>query len=72
MICSLESDEEIIDAAREVGALGYVFKKHLARDVVAAVKCAGRGFPFVSFSFEIANTLLSGKHLGLPSALLKG
>lgn len=72
VICSVESDEEIIDVAREVGALGYVFKKHLARDVVAAVKCAARGFPFVSRSFDIANTLLGGKHLGLPSALLKG
>lgn len=72
VICSVESDEEIIDAALEVGALGYVFKKHLARDVVTAVKCAARGFPFVSLSFDMANTLLGGKHLGLPSALLKG
>jgi len=51
VICSVESDEEIVDAARQAGALGYVFKTRIAHDVVAAVKCAARGVPFVSSPF---------------------
>lgn len=68
VICSAESDEDIVDAAREAGAVGYVFKKLLIRDLVAAVKCAVRGMPFVSSSFNLGDTLLSGVHLGLRSA----
>jgi len=33
VICSVESDEEIVDAARQAGALGYVFKTRIAHDV---------------------------------------
>lgn len=51
VICSIESDEEIIEAARQAGALGYVFKTRMAQEVVMAVKCAARGVPFVSSSF---------------------
>lgn len=68
VICSAESDEEIVDAAREAGAVGYVSKKFLIRDLVAAVRCAVRGIPFVSSSINIADTLLTGEHLGLRSA----
>lgn len=48
VICSVENDPETIEAARNAGALGYVFKPRVARDLVAAVKsaAAGRAFTF--------------------------
>ena len=48
VICSVETDPEIVDAAREAGALGYVFKPRIATDLIKAVKGAGRGESFVS------------------------
>ena len=51
VICSVENDEEIIEAARQAGALGYVFKMRMVHDLVVAVRCAARGVPFVSSPF---------------------
>jgi two-component system, NarL family, response regulator LiaR len=48
VICSVEHDLEVIQAAREAGALGYVFKARAARDLNSAVKSAVRGQSFVS------------------------
>ena len=48
VICSVETDPEIVDAAREAGALGYVFKPRIATDLIKAVKAAGGGESFVS------------------------
>jgi DNA-binding NarL/FixJ family response regulator len=48
VICSVEYDPEIIEAAREAGALGYVFKARIRKDLVAAVKSVVRGQSFVS------------------------
>ena len=48
VICSVESDPEVIEAARQAGALGYIFKRHMDRDLIEAVKSAARGEPFVS------------------------
>jgi DNA-binding NarL/FixJ family response regulator len=48
VICSVESDPEIIEAAQQAGALGYVFKWRMTRDLIMAVKSAARGEPFVS------------------------
>ena len=48
VICSVENDEEILEAARQAGVLGYVFKLRMAQDLVVAVKSAARGVPFVS------------------------
>ena len=48
VICSVEHDQEIVDAAQKIGALGYVFKSRAARDLNAAVKAAARGKSFVS------------------------
>ena len=48
VICSVETDPEIVDAAREAGALGYVFKPRMASDLIPAVKTAARGESFVS------------------------
>ena len=48
VICSVENDQETIEAARGAGALGYVFKPRMARDLVSAVKSAAAGHPFTA------------------------
>jgi len=48
VICSVENDPEIVEAARRVGALGYVFKTRVAEDLIVAVKSAADGRSFVS------------------------
>lgn len=48
VICSVESDPELIEAAQKAGALGYVLKPRINRDLPAAVRCAACGKPFVS------------------------
>ena len=48
IICSVETDPMIVDAAREAGAMAYVFKARLLEDLLQAVKSATQGRPFVS------------------------
>ena len=48
VICSVESDPDIIEAAREAGVLSYVFKARIRKDLVMAVKLVVRGQSFVS------------------------
>lgn len=48
VICSVENDPEIVEAARQAGALGYVFKARMAEDLIVAVKSAARGQSFLS------------------------
>ena len=48
VICSVESDPELIGAAQLAGALGYVLKRRLNKDLVVAVKRAVSGESFVS------------------------
>src|SRR5207249_4053825 len=48
VICSVESDEQTIEAAREAGAQGYVFKTRMAKDLVPAVRAVSRGEVFIS------------------------
>jgi two-component system response regulator DegU len=48
VICSVESDPDFIEAARDAGVLGYVFKTRIKKDLVAAVKLVARGQAFVS------------------------
>lgn len=48
VICSVESDPDFVEAARTAGALGYVFKTRIEKDLVAAVKSVVRGESFVS------------------------
>lgn len=48
VICSIEDDPEIVEAARQAGALGYVFKTRIATDLIAAVKSVACGQSFVS------------------------
>lgn len=48
VICSVESDPEVIDTAQQAGAIGYVFKRRMIEDLTTAVKSAALGEPFVS------------------------
>jgi DNA-binding NarL/FixJ family response regulator len=48
VICSVECDPEMIAAAQLAGALGYVLKRRLAKDLVLAVKRAACGEVFIS------------------------
>lgn len=48
VICSVESDIELIEAAQCAGALGYVLKPQVHTDLVNAVKLASCGERFVS------------------------
>jgi DNA-binding NarL/FixJ family response regulator len=48
VICSVEDDEEFVKAAQHAGALGYVFKSRITRDLLDAVRSAAQGRPFVS------------------------
>ena len=48
VICSVETDPEVVQACQQAGALGYVVKIFAARDLAAAVRAAARGEPFLS------------------------
>lgn len=48
VICSVETDPRIVERAQQAGALGYVFKIHMDRDLIRAVQFAAQGKPFVS------------------------
>jgi two-component system response regulator NreC len=48
IICSVETDPEIVEAALAAGALGYVFKSRIEIDLVVAVQLVVRGQMFVS------------------------
>lgn len=48
VICSVETDPEVVQACHQAGALGYVVKMFAARDLPAAVRAAARGEPFLS------------------------
>jgi DNA-binding NarL/FixJ family response regulator len=48
VICSVETDPEVVEAARQAGAVAYVFKMRVHKDLLLAVKSAVQGKPFVS------------------------
>jgi DNA-binding NarL/FixJ family response regulator len=48
VICSVETDPELVEATRQAGAIAYVFKLRVERDLILAVKSAAQGRPFVS------------------------
>jgi DNA-binding NarL/FixJ family response regulator len=48
VVCSVQNDPEIVEAARLAGALGYVFKARIASDLIKAVGSVAVGRPFVS------------------------
>ena len=47
VMCSTETDPEIVEAAREAGAVEYVFKARIETDLVLAVKSAVQDGPTV-------------------------
>ena len=48
LICSVETDPEIVNASLQAGALGYIFKARLETDLLLAVKSVARGQRYVS------------------------
>ena len=48
VICSVETDPEVVETARQAGALAYVFKIRAEKDLVAALRSVLQGKPFVS------------------------
>ena len=48
VICSVETDPEVVQACQQAGALGYVVKMFAARDLAAAVRAVARGESFLS------------------------
>ncbi len=48
VICSTETDPEIVEAAREAGAVEYVFKARIETDLTLAAKSAVQKNPFVA------------------------
>ena len=48
VVFSLETDPDIVQASRNAGALGYVLKSRIALDLIAAVRSAANGQPFLS------------------------
>jgi DNA-binding NarL/FixJ family response regulator len=40
VICSLETDADLVQAAHAAGAIGYVFKSRIASDLVSTVRSA--------------------------------
>jgi DNA-binding NarL/FixJ family response regulator len=54
VICSVETDPEIVEGARQAGALAYVFKLRVQKDFILAVKSALQGKPLCH---EVRNEL---------------
>ena len=52
VICTVETDSEFVDAARQAGAIGYVFKTQIETDLILAVKSALKRKRFVSAKQE--------------------
>ena len=48
LICSVETDPEIVNAALQAGALGYVFKSRLETDLLSAVRSVADGQKYIS------------------------
>jgi two-component system response regulator NreC len=48
VICSVETDPEIVEQAFKAGAIGYVFKSRITADLVTAVQAAAAGQRFTS------------------------
>jgi CheY-like chemotaxis protein len=52
VICSVETDTEIVKAAIEAGAVAYVHKSRIEIDLISAIKTAVQGRSFVSLKPE--------------------
>lgn len=49
---TMERDPDIVEAARKLGAWGYVLKSNAARELVAAIQSVVRGEKFLSRSLD--------------------
>lgn len=47
LICSVQDDRDIVDAALAAGAAGYITKRKMATELIPAVESIGRGQSFV-------------------------
>jgi len=54
VLCSLETHSLIVQAARRAGALGFVYKRFVSRDLEPALQLALRGQHFRSHGFPLA------------------
>jgi DNA-binding NarL/FixJ family response regulator len=65
VICSAESDPEIVEAAREAGAVEYVFKARIETDLRLAAKSAVQDSPFAEVaakrSFDLSKAVSLAK-----------
>jgi DNA-binding NarL/FixJ family response regulator len=62
VICTVEIDPEVMETARQAGAVGYVFKSRVEADLILALKLAFQGQPFVSSTpQEVRNRPLRGE-----------
>jgi DNA-binding NarL/FixJ family response regulator len=48
VVCSVETDPEVVEAARQAGAIAYVFKIRVQKDLILAMKSVLQGRPFFS------------------------
>jgi DNA-binding NarL/FixJ family response regulator len=46
LICSIITDPDVVEAARQAGALAYVFKTRIEQDLILASKSVLQGKPF--------------------------
>ena len=46
LICSIITDPDVVEAARQAGALAYIFKTRIEQDLILAVKSVLQGKPF--------------------------
>jgi DNA-binding NarL/FixJ family response regulator len=46
LICSVTTDPDVVEAARQAGALAYVFKTRIEQDLILAVKSVLQRKPF--------------------------
>jgi DNA-binding NarL/FixJ family response regulator len=65
VILTIHDDMLFVEAARGVGALGYVLKAHLATDLIPAIQAALANRPFVSPSLGLRAT--SGRSSKRPA-----
>lgn len=50
LICSVEADPEVVEAARDAGALAYVVKRRIERDLIPTAKSVLQDRVFVASS----------------------
>jgi DNA-binding NarL/FixJ family response regulator len=57
VILTVHEDQDFVDAAFNVGALGYVLKRRLGTDLIPAIRAVLAGRPFVSPSLMPAASI---------------